>query len=653
MKKGIVFAIILAFCITGCGGKNETENFREKDEIINEDIIYDAIEGVENNEKVVDDNEEAIYANESIVPEYYAIYAELLRQFMNGENAYFMNGDMPVSYVEQDGASCSQIFSFGLYDLNKDGTEELIVASGNNFINGDVANILIANSKWEDANIGEVSYIDANNGKVAKVTCQLGEDITYYDFAGNELIEYDSYRFSMYYAGDNCLVQDNTYYHGKDTNEEISEEEYNNQDAFKWDSLNIPFYPLSEVNIDFVLNGKLVDDENAEWKQAYSPIVKQWDILHSNDNSYGYELVYIDDNNIPELILACDDEAWTGYDVYTCIDGMAMKLRYEDERNEQQVSNLVSHGCQGKGDAYVEKTGIYMQSSWMMGSYGLNGYVLESNLLKNAFNYLYYDNSWDETITDPYGYQIEYIDSTGSRVTKEVATDGNEKYSEIAGVPEATQIERIYNCDFEKCKSINGSMNYKTISSMLEIDNESINLSDNEKYAKLLSKFIKDGDCCLWKNLDSDSYHEGLKFALKDINCDGRDELMINDNLFIPGDEWDESQLGIVHFYDESSGLYARIDGDMGGCITYYELIGDEEKPVDVYSWVIYDTEECGDTFYYHGVAPEMGGNGTRITEGEYNSQPCYRWTRGEEFIMNAEYHEINYENIHEFLLAE
>lgn len=214
------------------------------------------------------------------------------------------------------------------------------------------------------------------------------------------------------------------------------------------------------------------DDIDSNWKQAYIPIVKQWDDMHGNDYEYGYELAYIDDNDVPELVLACDDGAFAAYDVYTCIGDKAVRLEFEDDGIEQGESKFVSPGCQGKGDCYIERTGIYMQGNEMMGFHGVNGYVLEDNLLTNAFNYFYHDNSWDDTISDPYGYRVEYIDNFGEKIINEAVTDGDEKYYDITGAQEAKHIEKIYNCDFKKCQFIDCTMNYKTICFMLGMDDE-------------------------------------------------------------------------------------------------------------------------------------------------------------------------------------
>lgn len=632
MKKKIVYALAIALgiCITGCGKEAKIEEKQEKVEIMDEDTGNAAIKDI--HDKV----------NENAVPEYYAIYSDLLHQFMNGEDAYFMNNDHAVSYIEQDGVFYSQNFSFGLYDINKDDIKELIVVAGNDFLNGSVANIIIPKENWQDANICEISYIDVNSGKVASLISDLGDVVTYYDYDGDKLNEYDSFHYEMHAEGDN------TYYHGN--NEVISEEEYSNQDAFNWDGLDIPFYYLSEANIDFILNGTIADDKNASWKQAYIPIVKQWDIMHSNDYSYGYELIYVDDNDVPELALACDDEAWTGYDIYTCIDGEAVQLRFEDGIMEQCMSKLVSPGWQGKGDYYIEKSGVYMQGSGMMGSYNLDGYALEGNILKKVFNYSYYDTSWDESVAEPYGYTIEYIDDNGKRIINEVTTDGDDKYYDITGVPEAAQIENIYHCDFEKSKSFNCTMNYKTICSILGVDDGATELSYKEIFAKLLYEYMKDNTKSIQEGCDGFNYqNDGGKFMLKDINNDGIDEMLLTVmgqeyNVFIPADTWKESYVGNITAYSDDGILEWEYGETFTHYYSYYRLEDGELKHVEHFR--SFDNDATGEMEYTHADA---AGNENIITEAEFNAGDGLYEVHG----IEGEWSDISEENINRILLQE
>lgn len=532
-----------------------------------------------------------------------------------------------------------------MYDINKDDIEELIVVAGNDFSNGNVANIIIPKEKWHNANIGEISYIDVNSGKVASRIFDLGDAITYYDFDGDKLNEDDSFHYEIYAEGDE---QNNIYYHGKDNNEIISEEEYISQDAFTWGELDIPFYYLSETNIDFILNGTIVDEKNTEWKQAYIPIVKQWDVEHSNDYSYGYELIYLDDNDVPELVLACDDQAWTGYDVYTCIDGEAVQLKYEEGSLERSESALVSPGWQGKGDSYIEKSGVYMQGSGMMGSYNLAGYALEGNILKKAFNYFYYDTSWDESVAEPYGYTIEYIDEKGEKITNEATTDADEKYYDITGAPEANQIENIYHCDFEKNKSFHGTMNYKTMCSMLGIDDVIAELSYKEKYAKLLYAYMKDNTKGIHEGYDGFSYQSnGGKFMLEDVNGDGIDEMLMTVmgmeySLFIPKELWEDAYVCNITGYSDDGVLEREYGETFTHYYVYYRLEDGELKRLESFS--SYDNEETCKMEYTY---VDSFGNERIITEAEFNAGDGLYGVHD----INVEWYDINEENINRILL--
>lgn len=413
----------------------------------------------------------------------------------------------------------------------------------------------------------------------------------------------------------------------------------------------------SEKKEEIVEAGENIDFEEDEvgedWKQAYIPIVKQWDIMHSNDFSYGYELIYIDDNDVPELVLACADVAWIGYDVYTCIDGKAVQLKFEEGSLERSESELVSPGWQAKEDYYIEKSGVYMQGSGMMGSRNLAGYFLKGNILRKAFNYFYYDTSWDESVVDPYGYTIEYINEKGEKIAKEVVTDGDEKYYDIAGVPETAKIENIYNCDFEKFKSINCTMNYKTICSMLGIDANIAELSYKEKYAKLLYEYMKDNTKHIqegWGTYDYQDY--GGKFILKDINNDGVDEMLLTAmneeyNIFIPADTWEESHVGNITACSDDGILERDYGETFTHFYSYYRLEDGELKCFD--SFCSYDNPDYGDDIITEYTHVDSAGNKSIITEAEFNAGDGLYGVHD----IKGEWYDISEENINRILLQE
>lgn len=394
------------------------------------------------------------------------------------------------------------------------------------------------------------------------------------------------------------------------------------------------------------------EDAKAEleetWKNAYIPIVKEWMSLHYGDESLAYNLTYINDDDIPEMVLTCDDGPYVGIDVYTIINGAVRRLEYEDG---VYPGPFVRMGCQGQGDTYIEKGGIWLQHSCMMGSYWVSGYRIEGNVLTEIFTYNYNDESWNETAEIPYSYNLSYYDKDWKEVCIEKEISEEDYYFDVSDIPEASELEERYYFSFDDEKTLEGGYSYEDMCDILGIENRES--SDNEKYAILLNQFMKDSNNDLYDNLDCTPYYEGMKFALKDIDHDGRAELLIENNLFVPGDDWGSAQIGKMDFYDEKSGMYARIDGDLGGSITYYKLIGDEEEIVDIYSWVDYDLEDFADTLYYHGVDPSYGDGGVEITEEEYMSQPCYSWTNHGEYLVDADYHEINVENIKKYLIMD
>ena len=395
------------------------------------------------------------------------------------------------------------------------------------------------------------------------------------------------------------------------------------------------------------------DEVDEDWKQAYIPIVKQWDIKHCNDYSYGYELIYIDDNDVPELVLACDDEAWTGYDIYTCIDGKAVQLRYEDEIMSQRTETLVSPGVQWKDDSYIERTGIYMQGGRRGRIYGIEGYVLEGDILKAVFNIFDNYTTWDAPADEIYGYTIEYIDDRGEKITNEVVYDDDEKDYDITGAPEAAQIENIYHCDFEKSKSFNCTMNYKTICSMLGMDDDIAELSYKEKYAKLLYEYMKDNTKGIQEGWDGFNYqNDGGKFMLKDINNDGIDEMLLtvmNEeyNVFIPVDTWEESHVGNITACSDEGILERDYGETFTHFYSYYRLEDGELKCFD--SFGSYDNPDYGDDIITEYTHVDSTGNESIITDAEFNAGDGLYGVHD----VEGEWYDISEENINRILLQQ
>ncbi len=114
------------------------------------------------------------------------------------------------------------------------------------------------------------------------------------------------------------------------------------------------------------------------WQEAYKSIVDMWQTNHGADYAFGYNLIYLDDNDFPELLLMGEDDAWNGYEMYTFIDGEAVRVTKDDSDS----SSYLSPGRQMQIDEFIPRTGIWVQGSGMMGSIHLTGYRLEGAKLQ-------------------------------------------------------------------------------------------------------------------------------------------------------------------------------------------------------------------------------------------------------------------------------
>ena len=191
--------------------------------------------------------------------------------------------------------------------------------------------------------------------------------------------------------------------------------------------------------------------ETAGWKEAYNEIVTKWDKEHKNDQSVGYELINMDEDDIPELVLICDDDAWYALDIYTFTGEKASHLQTDENSDE---SSYLSPGCQGKADAYIENAGIYLKTGGMMGTSITSGYKMEGEKLTKIFEYIYSDASWDEENTDPYSYSLEYTPEGKETVSVNKSISEDDEFYDVESIPEAKDLETEYGFSFASKKII-------------------------------------------------------------------------------------------------------------------------------------------------------------------------------------------------------
>jgi len=208
------------------------------------------------------------------------------------------------------------------------------------------------------------------------------------------------------------------------------------------------------------------DVKNHLWKDEYSKIVQAWE-EQMGDDVLGYEFIYLDDDEIPELVLHCYDEAWSGFDIYTFSDG---KLKHVDKYDMNDVCQqseydmLTSNGRQRQYDGYIRTHGIVFQEGGMMGSYWLAGYKFENGCLKQIIDYFYSDMSWSDE-PQPISYSLEYKNRDGS-----VISVVKEEDMEFSGCIELRDIEHEYEFLYNDTISLPSSelLQYDEVMKMLD-----------------------------------------------------------------------------------------------------------------------------------------------------------------------------------------
>lgn len=211
--------------------------------------------------------------------------------------------------------------------------------------------------------------------------------------------------------------------------------------------------------------------ETTVWKSLYIDVINGW----TRDLVRGYEFIYLDCDDIPELVLYCDDEAWLGFDIYTIVNGEAAHLDRFDMDGERETTYeypLTSHGRQGQGDCFFAKTGIYIQSLGMMGCYQNSGYILRDGALHEIFQFEYNNTTeWNED-ADPISYGMTYIKSDGSSVTV-----SKEEDVQFENCPELMDLEEEYDFSLsEACglPYLDSLLSYNDVMDFLHSDFDSV-----------------------------------------------------------------------------------------------------------------------------------------------------------------------------------
>lgn len=229
-------------------------------------------------------------------------------------------------------------------------------------------------------------------------------------------------------------------------------------------SLYIDEYDRMMSNLDEIPPEEM-SDASSGWKKAYLEVVERWNKDHGSDTEVRYNLAYIDDNDIPELILFGDEDAWYAVDMYTFEEGSAQHMTVNrKDKSEESDSPYTSPGHQGKGDYYLEKQGFVLLDSGMMGSLQTVGCKMEGADLQECFKYDYIDVSFDKNNKDPYSYELFYVDNDGKEVKLSKVINEEDGIYEISSIPEAKDLEKVFGISFSNLKDLtDNTMSYEDI----------------------------------------------------------------------------------------------------------------------------------------------------------------------------------------------
>lgn len=221
--------------------------------------------------------------------------------------------------------------------------------------------------------------------------------------------DFDSYRFGhrgSVYQGEDierlfCLTVENTG-GDYDTGYTFS---MNNSLGKELDTLN----PSNNIE-----NDKESEEEDSKWAEEYLRIVSDWHNKHSGESAEGYSLIYLNDDDIPELCMDCEDYAFVDMDMYTFYDNKAKHMELSYDLRGRSASEYTIMGGQGFGLSYIERKGILFYELQGGGKGGFSGFIQNKDSLDE---FLWINNEWiidSDTGEEGDNYSIIYKRKDGT-----------------------------------------------------------------------------------------------------------------------------------------------------------------------------------------------------------------------------------------------
>lgn len=367
------------------------------------------------------------------------------------------------------------------------------------------------------------------------------------------------------------------------------------------------------------------------WKAPYIEKVQEWQEAHGADDNIGYDLVYIDDDDVPELYLSCDC-SYGGFSnnyLYASSNGELVELLAIEDMMMFTVSYY-----EGSGIYFTSYSGAY---NYEYGHYWKDGKILD-DVTYTETTYAFDENGdWVSVGT---GW---YRDENGNII--DVSYSGESGEGNIISLfPNVDEIISLYNIkDINDLKYLYAmdSMTYDEICEILGITDK-VSPNPNGYYKKLLTDWkngVSNGsftqDMGAWSS-DNMDYKQ---FAYADINGDNVNELIVGDaecfNILLPVNTWEEASCGSFTSID-GNGILVRAEGYTFGVDLYF------------YSYDGSSVTEIGSCGYFDGS--DLDGSGISCTVfGQSVSEDEYSATLSSynlHDLSDIEWYEVTDDNI-------
>ncbi len=314
------------------------------------------------------------------------------------------------------------------------------------------------------------------------------------------------------------------------------------------------------------------DTDEFYWAEAYIPIVNEWYTSHSNQ-SYIFNLIYLNNDDIPELCLFNPSERPSGIDIYTIIDQQAVRIALNDSDNLWGSSEYTLSNTHSTNERYIANKGIIARLAQADKNSIEVCYMLIGNTLEPIYIFEETDGvpADDHTFGYPSTYTVTYVKKDGDTVQHSEET--TEVFETMKRSPDhMSEICNEYNFSTEEFKGMYELRSYKEITEELMknlpedvAERQTIkNLSEDEAgvetkknlpedvavgqtmknlpedeagtgtkvdawkytYLRLLKDFIN-GEY-IWEGF----FNDKSRFLIYDLNNDNIPELLINDEDF-------------------------------------------------------------------------------------------------------------------------